>query len=156
MGLTFLFHRPFRVGRATFRPEQALSGQPDLKTESITRVWHVGEALIYKGESFGKSRLVGSSVYPTNADVNKIYGEKMATQEDLRAVAGKAVADPEFRQKLIEDPESAVKVAGIELSAEQMDALKNLDKEQLEKGLADLDERLTMHCWGKGWVCNWN
>jgi hypothetical protein len=81
----------------------------------------------------------------------------MATQEDLRTVAGKAVADPEFRQKLIEDPEAAVKAAGIELSAEQMKALKEMDKEELEKGLADLDERLTMACWGKAQhFCGWD
>jgi hypothetical protein len=85
----------------------------------------------------------------------------MATQEDLRAIAGKALADEDFRQKLIEDPEAAVKEAGIELSGEQMKALKEMDKEQLEAGLADLDERLTMGCWGKanypvgGSTCFW-
>ena len=81
----------------------------------------------------------------------------MATQEDLRAVAGKAVADPAFRQKLLDNPEKAVRDAGIDLSPEQMAALKNMDKEELEKGLADLDERLTMACWGKAQqVCGWD
>ena len=83
----------------------------------------------------------------------------MATQNDLRAVAGKALADQEFRQKLIDDPEAAVKEAGIELSGEQMKALKEMDKEQLEEGLSDLDERLTMSCWGQsgppGGSCTW-
>jgi hypothetical protein len=73
----------------------------------------------------------------------------MATQDDLRAVAGKALADPEFRQKLVDDPETAVNEAGIELSGEQMKALKEMDKEQFEGALEDLDERLTMGCWGK-------
>lgn len=81
----------------------------------------------------------------------------MATQEDLRTVAGKAVADPAFRQKLLDDPEAAVKEAGIDLSPEQLDALKNMDKAELEKGLADLDERLTMACWGKAQqICGWD
>lgn len=81
----------------------------------------------------------------------------MATQEDLRAVAGKAVADPAFRQKLLDNPEAAVREAGIDLSPEQMEALKNMDKEELEKGLADLDERLTMACWGKAQqICGWD
>ena len=71
----------------------------------------------------------------------------MATQDDLRTVAGKAVADPEFRQKLIDDPEAAVKEAGIELTPEQIQALKEMDKEQFEEGISDLDERLTMSCW---------
>ena len=71
----------------------------------------------------------------------------MATQDDLRTVAGRVVADPEFRQKLLDDPESAVKEAGIELTEEQMTALKEMDKEQFEQGMAELDERLTMKCW---------
>ena len=71
----------------------------------------------------------------------------MSDQDDLRTVAGKAVADPEFREKLLDDPEAAVNEAGIELTEEQMKALKEMDKEQLEQGLSDLDERLTMGCW---------
>jgi acyl-CoA hydrolase len=73
----------------------------------------------------------------------------MATQDDLRAVAGKAIADPAFRQKLLDNPEAAVKEAGIDLSPEQLKALKEMDKAELEKGLMDLDQRLTMACWGK-------
>jgi hypothetical protein len=81
----------------------------------------------------------------------------MATQEDLRAVAGKAIADPEFRQKLLDDPEAAVKEAGIDLTDEQMKALKNMDKKELEAGLTDLDQRLTMACWGKAQsFCGWD
>jgi hypothetical protein len=81
----------------------------------------------------------------------------MATQEDLRTVAGKAVADPAFRQKLLDDPEAAVKEAGIDLTPEQMKTLKEMDKAELEKGLADLDERLTMACWGKAQqICGWD
>ena len=72
----------------------------------------------------------------------------MGSTEDLRSVAGKALADPAFREKLLADPEGAVKEVGIELTAEQLEALKNMDREQFEEGLADLDERLTMGCWG--------
>jgi restriction endonuclease Mrr len=71
----------------------------------------------------------------------------MATQDDLRAVAGKALADDEFRQKLMDDPEAAVKESGFELNDEQMKALKEMDREQFEQGLDDLDKRLTMGCW---------
>jgi len=81
----------------------------------------------------------------------------MATQEDLRTVAGKAVADPVFRQKLLDNPEAAVREAGIDLSPDQMQALRTMDKAELEKGLADLDERLTMACWGKAQqICGWD
>jgi hypothetical protein len=82
----------------------------------------------------------------------------MASQDDLRLVAGKALSDPEFRQKLIDDPQAAIEGAGLELSDEQMKALKEMDKEQLEQGLTEFDERLTMGCWAftcpRGW-CAW-
>ena len=73
----------------------------------------------------------------------------MSNQDDLRAIAGKALADPEFRIKLLEDPEAAVKEAGIELNEEQVKALNDMDREQFEQGLGDLDQRLTMSCWGR-------
>jgi len=73
----------------------------------------------------------------------------MAEKDELRTIAGKALADPAFREKLIADPEAAVKEAGIELTPEQLEAIKGMDREQLEAGLADLDERLTMGCWSK-------
>jgi Ribosomally synthesized peptide prototyped by Frankia Franean1_4349. len=81
----------------------------------------------------------------------------MAEQDDLRAVAGKALADPEFRQKLLDNPEAAVKEAGFQLSPDQLAALNNMDKAELEKGLVDLDQRLTMACWGKAQsICGWD
>jgi len=81
----------------------------------------------------------------------------MATQEDLRAVAGKALADPEFRQKLINDPEAAVKEAGFTLDPAQLKTLKEMDKKKFEAGLTDLDQRLTMACWGKAQhICGWD
>ena len=81
----------------------------------------------------------------------------MATQDDLRAVAGKALADPVFRQKLLDDPEAAVKEAGITLDPAQLKTLKEMDKKKLEAGLTDLDQRLTMACWGKAQnFCGWD
>ena len=72
----------------------------------------------------------------------------MANQDGLRRIAGKALADPAFREKLLADPEVAVQETGIELTPEQLEALKGMNHEQFEAGLADLDERLTMGCWG--------
>jgi hypothetical protein len=84
-------------------------------------------------------------------------GDSMAEAEDLRAVAGKALADPAFRQKLLDNPEAAVKEAGFQLSPDQLKALNNMDKAELEKGLVDLDQRLTMACWGKAQnICGWD
>ena len=81
----------------------------------------------------------------------------MTSQEDLRAVAGKALADPVFRQKLLDDPEAAVKEAGFTLDPTQLKALKEMDKKKFEAGLTDLDQRLTMGCWGKvQHFCGWD
>jgi hypothetical protein len=81
----------------------------------------------------------------------------MSEQDDLRTIAGKALADPEFRQKLLADPETAVKEAGFELTSEQIKALKEMNREELEAALVDLDERLTMGCWGRVTynICSW-
>ena len=73
----------------------------------------------------------------------------MAEKDELRTIAGKALADPAFREKLLADPEAAVKEAGFDLTPEQVEALKGMNREQLETGLSDLDERLTMGCWGQ-------
>jgi hypothetical protein len=74
----------------------------------------------------------------------------MAEKDDLRGVAGKALSDLDFRKKLMEDPESAVKEAGFDLSGEQMKALKSMDKKAFEGSMEELDKRLTMGCWTKG------
>ena len=84
----------------------------------------------------------------------------MAEEVELRTIAGKALADPAFREKLIADPEAAVKEAGIELTPEQLEALKGMDRKQFDAAMADLDERLTMGCWGRTtigpYVCAWH
>ena len=78
----------------------------------------------------------------------------MAEKDELRTIAGKALADPAFREKLLADPEAAVKEAGFDLTPEQLEALKGMDREQFDAAMADLDERLTMGCWGKAYFPN--
>ena len=46
----------------------------------------------------------------------------------LRAIAGKAMADDEFRQKLLDYPKATVKYAGKELDDRQMKALMEMEK----------------------------
>jgi hypothetical protein len=63
----------------------------------------------------------------------------MATEEEMYALIGRAVADPEFRSKLAADPEAAAKEAGYTLTEEQLAALKSEEA----GGLATvLEERL--------------
>ncbi len=75
----------------------------------------------------------------------------MATQDELRNLAGKALAEPDFRKKLMDDPEEAIKETGIKLTPEQLKALKEIDKDQFDAELSELDQRLSMAggCWGK-------
>jgi hypothetical protein len=63
----------------------------------------------------------------------------MATEEEMYALIGRAVADPEFRSKLAADPEGAAKEAGVTLTEEQLATLKS----QEAGGLTTvLEERL--------------
>lgn len=68
----------------------------------------------------------------------------MATEQEIRDIAGKALSDPDFRQKLVEDPESAFVEAGVELDPKQLEALKGIDRSKIEDSLSNLDERLNM------------
>ena len=64
---------------------------------------------------------------------------------DLERLVGRAVMDKAFRDKLLADPEGAVKEAGLQLSAEEMQKLKASVKDQssrqLDEQLASLSSR---------------
>ena len=63
----------------------------------------------------------------------------MATEEEMYALIGRAVADPEFRSKRAADPEGAAMEAGVTLTEEQLASLKSQEAD----GLATvLEERL--------------
>lgn len=59
----------------------------------------------------------------------------MATHKERYEIIGRAVADPDFRARLMESVEGAVSQAGFQLTAEQLARLKEID-------LSDLDRRL--------------
>lgn len=62
-----------------------------------------------------------------------------ATEEDMYAVAGRAVAEADFRRKLLADPEAAVRETGYKLTEEQLGTLRSAEG----GGLAEaLEERL--------------
>jgi hypothetical protein len=56
---------------------------------------------------------------------------------------GRALQDPEFRRRLLSDPEAALAGSGYELDQDQIDALKDLDAEALDRAIeamiGDLD-----------------
>jgi hypothetical protein len=69
----------------------------------------------------------------------------------LEQLIGKAVAEPDFRQQLIDDPEGAVRSAGIDLSQEELQAITGTSREEREQMLSSLGERTSPFCfWSSG------
>lgn len=53
------------------------------------------------------------------------------SQSDLQVLVGKVMSDDDFVQQLITDPRSALKSAGIEPTAEMLDALTGVDLDSI-------------------------
>ncbi|HEY1011762.1 MAG TPA: Franean1_4349 family RiPP [Herpetosiphonaceae bacterium] len=51
---------------------------------------------------------------------------------DIQTLVGKAVSDPAFAQRLVDQPEAALREAGIEPTPDMVDALKSIDVESLQ------------------------
>ncbi|NIV33904.1 MAG: hypothetical protein GWN58_32000 [Anaerolineae bacterium] len=63
-------------------------------------------------------------------------------RQDIERLIGRAVLDPEFRERLFADPEKAIREAEFDLSDEEMAALKKIDPQQARdavEGMATLD-----------------
>ena len=52
---------------------------------------------------------------------------------DFQTLVGKAVSEEGFAQKLVDNPEEALKEAGITPTPEMLDALKGIDVESIQK-----------------------
>jgi len=64
----------------------------------------------------------------------------MATKQEFHELIGRTITEPEFRAKVLEDPEKAVQEAGYELTEEQLAFLKAIDVESVS---GDLDKRFS-------------
>lgn len=62
-------------------------------------------------------------------------------------IIGKAITDPEFRQQLLNDPDAAIAVSGYELDEDQMEALRNLDSEAVDRAIEELVGSLDSAKW---------
>jgi hypothetical protein len=63
----------------------------------------------------------------------------MATEKEMQALLGRALADEAFRARLFDDPRQAARDAGYDLTAEQLATLKTIDIQTIAEAL---DERL--------------
>ncbi len=59
---------------------------------------------------------------------------------DFQTIVGRAISDKEFAQTLVENPEQALREAGVEPTPEMVDALKGLDVESVQNLAAAFGE----------------
>ncbi len=64
----------------------------------------------------------------------------MATEKEMYELLGRALTDEDFRARLFDDPLSAAREAGYDLTEEQLAALKASDLQTIAEGL---EERLS-------------
>ena len=67
--------------------------------------------------------------------------------EGLETLIGKVVAEPEFRQQMIDDPQTALRNAGITLSPQEMEAVTSTSREEREQMMTQLADRTSPGCW---------
>lgn len=61
--------------------------------------------------------------------------------EHVKLVIGRAVLEPDYREKLFSEPEKAL--AEYELSEDEAKALKGLDRERFNEATGELEERIS-------------
>lgn len=61
---------------------------------------------------------------------------------------GRAIQDPDFRRRLLEDPRGVVAAEGYELDGAQLDALSRLDRETVDDAIDALIGDLDGAKWG--------
>jgi hypothetical protein len=71
----------------------------------------------------------------------------------MEQLIGKAIADPTFRDQLVNDPASAVQQAGINLSPQELQGLESTSREERAQMLSQLGERTSP--WFDGWSVSW-
>ena len=65
---------------------------------------------------------------------------KKKAKKNLERMVGRAFLDPKFRERLIADPEKAIREEGFELTEEQMAALSKIDRQKAQSAVEALDQ----------------
>jgi hypothetical protein len=64
---------------------------------------------------------------------------KNSSEKGTDSLIGRAVIDPDFRRRLLTDPEATIAAEGYEVSPEIMGQLKGMDPAAAEAAAANLD-----------------
>jgi hypothetical protein len=67
------------------------------------------------------------------------------SQDAVSQIIGRAVVDAEFRESLFSNPDQALE--SYDLTHDEVEALKNLQQEDLEDFSTKLDSRITKRAW---------
>ena len=63
------------------------------------------------------------------------------SEETVKIIIGRAVAEPEFRELLFSDPDKAFE--GYELTAEEIESIKGMDQAAFDEKAGELEERIS-------------
>jgi len=64
--------------------------------------------------------------------------EYRMAQRDVERLIGRAVLDPEFRARLLADPEKAIREEGFDLTEEELETVTGVDREKAKATLEDM------------------
>jgi len=73
-------------------------------------------------------------------------------RDEIERLIGKAIIEPEFLRELLQDPEAAAKQAGIVLTEDEVEAIKQVSREQAMKFAEEFESRIVKRWVGNGMV----
>jgi len=73
-------------------------------------------------------------------------------RDDIERLIGKAIIEPAFLRELLQDPEAAARTAGIELTGEEVEAIKQVSREQAMKFAEEFESRIVKRWVGNGTI----
>lgn len=69
-------------------------------------------------------------------------------RDEIERLIGKAIIEPEFLRELLQDPEAAALKAGIVLVPEEVEAIKNVSRDQAMKFAEEFENRIVKRWMG--------
>jgi hypothetical protein len=76
--------------------------------------------------------------------------ESQSAVSSRESVIGRVIADPDFRQALVEEPEQALQDAGIQLDPEDLRQLTSMSRADREQMADELEARQSSSSYGIG------